>query len=91
MSSFRSLRQESGDGQQKISKSVFETIVVGDAYCGKTTYLSRIIEKQRESNSPIRVSDDKNEFEFVVQSNTKRTVFKVKDTASNSSALMKTQ
>jgi GTPase SAR1 family protein len=87
MSNLRGMRREdlAGDGPLKYPKSVFETIVIGDAYCGKTTYLSRVIQNEQNGNRPIRISDDKNEFEFVVSemSQSKRgAVFKVKDTAS---------
>jgi GTPase SAR1 family protein len=70
--------------QPKIPKTIYDTIVIGDAYCGKTTYLSRLIQGERDAKRPIRLADDKNEFEFVVYETgrSKRALFRVRDTAS---------
>ena len=60
----------------------FDTILIGDAYCGKTTYLKNLIESERESDKPSILSDDGNEFEFCLEYEDKRAIFLVRDTAS---------
>lgn len=75
--------------QQRIPSNVFETIVIGDAYCGKSTYLKEVIESEKRLKRPIRILDEHNEFEFVVsdRNESRRAVFKVKDTASRFTTL----
>jgi GTPase SAR1 family protein len=60
----------------------YETIVIGDAYCGKTSYLLALAEHERKMNMPIHVSQDKSEYEFCVENKSKKIIFAVKDTAS---------
>jgi GTPase SAR1 family protein len=60
----------------------YETIIIGDAYCGKTSYLIALAEHEKKMNTPINVSQDKSEFEFCVENKSKRIIFAVKDTAS---------
>lgn len=60
----------------------YEAIVIGDAYCGKSTYLNMLAESEKEANSPIMISQDRNEFEFLVKHKSKKVIFKVNDTAS---------
>lgn len=59
----------------------YEAIVIGDAYCGKSTYLNMLAESEKEANSPIMISQDRNEFEFLVKHKSKKVIFKVNDTA----------
>jgi hypothetical protein len=61
----------------------YETIVVGDAFCGKSTYLTLLAENEINSNSPVMLSQDRCEYEFWVEFKNKKAVFMVKDTASN--------
>jgi GTPase SAR1 family protein len=60
----------------------YETIIVGDAYCGKTTYLNELIKTEHDANSPIMLSDDNNKIEFWVEHKTRKAIFVVRDTAS---------
>jgi len=60
----------------------YEAIVIGDPYCGKSTYLNKLADTEKENNSPITISQDRNEFEFLVQHKSKKAIFNVKDTAS---------
>ena len=60
----------------------YEAIIVGDAYCGKTTYLNQLIKEEHDANSPIILADDNNKLEFCVEYNSKKAVFTVRDTAS---------
>jgi len=60
----------------------YEAIVIGDPYCGKSTYLNKLADTEKENNSPITISQDRNEFEFLVQYKSKKAIFNVKDTAS---------
>ena len=62
--------------------SRYEAIVIGDAYCGKTSFLLSLAERERELNIPVNVSQDKTEFEFCVETKLKQIWFAVKDTAS---------
>lgn len=61
----------------------FTTILIGDPYCGKTSFIKLLAKQERESGSPIFVSDDYNEFEFSVGNKSNRAIFIVRDTASN--------
>jgi len=67
----------------------YETIVVGDAFCGKSTYLTLLAENEINSNSPVMLSQDRCEYEFWVEFKNKKAVFMVKDTASNRYFLFK--
>jgi GTPase SAR1 family protein len=66
----------------------YEIVIVGDAYCGKTTYLNELVKHERENNSPILVSDDNNKLEFYVEYKNRKTVFILRDTASKFSFLI---
>ncbi|RNA42077.1 ras and EF-hand domain-containing -like isoform X2 [Brachionus plicatilis] len=60
----------------------YRTILVGDPYCGKSSYIQLLARKEKESGAPILISDDQNEFEFSVRSSTtNRAIFIVYDTA----------
>ena len=72
-----------GDGKSWSISNKFDTIVIGDGYCGKTSYLNTLVANEKESNSPVMISKDKNEFEFWVEYQSKKAIFVVKDTASN--------
>ena len=65
----------------------YDTILVGDALCGKSSYLNCLIANEKKSNSPVMISDKNNECEFVILNSkkSKKAIFIVKDTASNSS------
>ena len=60
----------------------YETIIIGDAYIGKTSYLNKLVEAEKESNMPVMISEDQNEFEFWIENKSKKAIFSVKDTAS---------
>lgn len=60
----------------------YEAIIVGDPYCGKSTFLNELIKCEREANAPISVSDDNNKLEFWVEYKTSKAIFVVRDTAS---------
>lgn len=60
----------------------YETIVIGDAYCGKSTYLNKLVDLGLSSNLPVMISQDKTEFEFWIEHKNKKAIFKIKDTAS---------
>lgn len=69
--------------QPMVSK--YRTILVGDPYCGKSSYIRLLASKEKESGAPIIVSDDQNEFEFSVGTSiSNRAIFLVYDTASTS-------
>ena len=61
----------------------YETVIVGDAFCGKTTYLNELIKHERSKNSSILVSDDNNKLEFIVEYKNRKAAFILRDTASN--------
>ena len=61
----------------------YETIVVGDAFCGKSTYLTLLAENEINNNTPVMLSQERSEYEFWVEFKNKKAVFMVKDTASN--------
>jgi len=67
----------------------YEAIVVGDAFCGKSTYLTLLAENEINSNSPVMLSQDRCEYEFWVEFKNKKAVFMVKDTASDRYFLFK--
>ena len=60
----------------------YDTICVGDAYVGKTSYLHALVAREKELNAPVMISKDQNEFEFWIENKAKKAVFSVKDTAS---------
>ena len=60
----------------------FETIVLGDAYCGKSSYLRALVEAEKKSNAPVMISQDQSEYEFWIEYKSMKAIFKVKDTAS---------
>ena len=73
------------DSNRRTSWSIstkYETIVVGDAYIGKTSYLNTLVAREKESNAPVMISEDQNEFEFWIENKSKKAIFIVKDTAS---------
>jgi GTPase SAR1 family protein len=82
--------------ENRVSKNSYDAIVIGDPYCGKSTYLKRIVQHELAANQPVRIWENQNEIEFLVSSkdetfknsnnngnNVRKGVFKVKDTASN--------
>jgi GTPase SAR1 family protein len=60
----------------------YQTLIIGDAYCGKSSYISSLVRSERLSNAPITMSDDQNEVEFWVKYKDCKAIFKVKDTGS---------
>lgn len=61
----------------------YRTILIGDPYCGKSSYIQLLARKEKESGSPIIISEDQNEFEFSVGTlASNRAIFIVYDTAS---------
>ncbi len=72
---------ESSNSKLSISNR-YETIIIGDAYCGKTSYLLALVDQERRLNRPVQVIQDKCEFEFFVEFKTRKIIFAVKDTAS---------
>ncbi len=78
--------QQQSTGSQKkgwsINNNRYEAIVIGDPYCGKSSYLNRLAATEKENNLPITISQDKNEFEFWVEHKSIKAIFNVKDTAS---------
>ena len=82
----RMLNNIEGQQQQQKGWSInnkFECIILGDPYCGKSAYLNTLAASEKDSNSPIMISHDKNEFEFWLENKSMKAIFKVKDTASN--------
>jgi len=51
-------------------------------YIGKTSYLNKLVLREKESNAPVMISEDQNEFEFWIENKAKKAIFIVKDTAS---------
>ncbi len=45
------------------------------------------METEKESNMPVMISEDQNEFEFWIENKSKKAIFSVKDTASELKAL----
>lgn len=76
---------ESQQQQQKgwSINNKFECIILGDPYCGKSAYLNTLAANEKDANSPIMISQDRNEFEFWVEHKSMKAIFQVKDTASN--------
>ncbi len=60
----------------------YQTLIIGDAYCGKSSYISSLVQGERLSNTPITISDDHNEVEFWVKYKDCKAIFNVKDTGS---------
>ena len=60
----------------------YETIVIGDAFCGKSTYLNNLADMELNLNLPVMISQNKSEFEFWIEHNNRKAIFTVKDTAS---------
>ncbi len=60
----------------------YKAIIVGDAYCGKSTYMNNLIKSERLSNAPVTSSDDQNEVEFWVRYRDMKAIFNLKDTGS---------
>lgn len=82
-------RKESENGIKSLNEknnfsitNRYETIVVGDAFCGKSTYLNKLAEIEMKSNAPVMISQDHCEFEYWVEYNNRKAIFTVKDTAS---------
>jgi hypothetical protein len=60
----------------------YEAIVLGDAYCGKSSYLKTLVTTEKNEGAPVMISQDQSEFEFWVEYKSLKAIFKVKDTAS---------
>lgn len=61
----------------------YRTILIGDPYIGKSSYIQLLAKKEKQSGAPVLVSEDQNEFEFSVGSSaSNRAIFVVHDTAS---------
>lgn len=76
------MANESSTSTKSTISNRYETIVIGDAYCGKTSYLLALAEHEKKMNMPIHVSPDKSEYEFCVENKSRKIIFAVKDTAS---------
>lgn len=75
-------RKSISEFKQKSSFKEYETILLGDANVGKTTYMTKLIQQQCKSNTPQSISDDQNLFEFLFEFNDNKAIFILKDTAS---------
>ena len=64
----------------------YETILIGDPYSGKSTYLNSLVAYERSRNLPVMISPDQNQFEFWAENKTKKAIFIVRDTASKAFA-----
>ena len=72
----------SNNNKNQINRSRYEAILVGDAFCGKSSYLKAIIDFKKSKEEIVLITDNQNEIEFVVQLNNQNAIFNLKDTAS---------
>jgi hypothetical protein len=72
----------SNSNKNQINRSRYEVILVGDAFCGKSSYLKAIIDFKKSKEEIVLVTDNQNEIEFVVQFSNQNSIFNLKDTAS---------
>lgn len=69
-------------GNKWTISSKYEAILLGDPYCGKSTYIKQLVEHEKRLKSPVLVTEEENEVEFWVGSKSKKAIFVVRDTAS---------
>jgi GTPase SAR1 family protein len=65
-----------------VSSHKYQTIVIGDPYCGKSTYLNQLVKYEKKQNRQVVEADDRSSFEFLIEKKDKRVCFIVNDTAS---------